>query len=257
MEPTPPPTRRRKRLLYGGLAAVAVAALAMTAVAAAHGFGGPGFGRGPAMATDARLATCQPTGFTQSGNTVTGGCVSFTSDAADGSIAALAVTSNGTATTLLDKVTVAGLAGATETLRRGYALEQSDVRLGVMDAPTAGLLVGARNGTTVTLEFPAGANLAVHAAVQDWSPAGATVTVGTLTANLVLPPNATLTQSGNTLTVTLPTGELRFGLVGMPAHEASHDGFGPREGMRPGEGMRPRDGGFGGPRGPRDGPGPQ
>lgn len=103
------------------------------------------------------------------------------------------------------------------------AYTPADVKL----APRGGVGLRALNATTVTLTLPADATIAVHDEVEDWSPAGATITYANgEKANLVVR-NGTITVDGDVLTVALEAdGGLDYRPAGKPGmgHGA---GFGP------------------------------
>ncbi|MHB8606036.1 MAG: hypothetical protein ACYDCK_12360 [Thermoplasmatota archaeon] len=165
-------------------------------------------------------------GFSETNGTVTAGPVTFHADPATGSISAVTLTNGNTTTTLLDAITVADLAGGAETARGPmYMLATSDARLIASAGPVPGLDVVTKNATTVTIALPAGATVVTHEAVSHWSPAGATVTIGPIVENLVASNGATMTASGNTLTITLPAeGALSLHLA--PTNSDFAGGFG-------------------------------
>jgi hypothetical protein len=238
----------RKKTLLGIGAVVALLAVGLLATQAAGAFGGHG------RASDAQRAQmCRPQNLTESGGDVSDGCMSFHADAASGAISAYTLKVNGTDVRLVDSLSVPALAGGKETTaHRGYSLRNGDV--GLM-AGGPGLAVMSRNGTALTLAFPASATVTVHDAVSDWSPAGATIAYGAVKATLVLPKGSTLSQSGNTLTIQAAKGIVAFHLGG--AHPMGPGGFGPRGhfgGPMGGHGFEGR--GHGGPPGERGGRGP-
>lgn len=243
------PSQRKATLIVTGVAALGL--LTAGFVAAEGPFAGTGF-HGAWRGRDGHRD-----GFTETGGSVAGHVTSFHVDVAAGTITDFAAKVNNTTTPLVDSIRIAALAGGTEKVHHAqYVLRDAsrDAFL-ALDAPPSGFGVRSANGTTVVLTFPSTATIVTHDAVQDWSPAGATVSYGTVQADLVLGTDSTLTLSGATVTVTLAAhGILAFHLLGP--HEAEH-GFelehgrlhGP-EGMgRRGDRMGP--GGPGGP--PRDG----
>ena len=103
-----------------------------------------------------------------------------------------------------------------------------------LDARGPGVKVRALNATTVTLTLPANATVEIHEAVEDWSPAGATVTYADgKKANLRLH-NGTLSVEGSVITLTLEAeGGAHYGLAGAKPdcgqHKMARPG-GPRRG---------------------------
>lgn len=245
------PTKKTK-LLYGGIAAAALLTIGLVASANASGYWGH-----PNSAQAGALA-CKPSGLSETDGKVSGACASFSIDAATGVLSDFTYNANGTVVKLIDSLTVSQLAGGSESVRRDYVLQKDDVRLMARDGP--GLQVMARNGTTLKLVLPAEATITVHQAVDAWSPAGATVTysagASSVRLNLLLPPDATIAQDGQALTVTTVHGPVVFAPAGMGpggpgfgGHGHGHGGPGPMGG-----GPRGHDGpeGRGGP--PREGP---
>jgi hypothetical protein len=220
MEPNP-----RKKMIWGAGALVVLLAAGLVATQAVGAFGGHGH---PADAAS-RAAMCRPGNLAESNGDVGDGCVSFHADATSGAITAYTAKVNGTDVRLVDSLDVPALAGGQESARREYVLRNGDVAFA---SQGPGFAVMSRNGTALTLAFPADATVILHDAVADWSPAGATVTYGAVKASLVLPKDSTVTQAGNTLTIQAGPGVVAFHLGG--AHP------GPM--------------GFGGERGPHDGP---
>lgn len=245
------PMQRKTRwmiLAGGSVALVAVAALGL---AAAHGgagsatmpFAGPGFGfRG---APEGWGHGGWGAGFTEANGTVTGRAVTFTADPTTGTLTNVDLAAANGTHPLLASIQMTLPAGATgaEAVRGAYALRDgAGDALMVQDSPRGEIRATSVNGTTVTLTLPADASVIVHDAVADWSPAGATVTYANgEKANLVLGENATLTVSGQVVTVTLgPRATLDYGLLPPPgAHGfpgGPHEGFfgrgGPEGGFR-------------------------
>lgn len=238
----------RKKTLLGGAAVVALLAVGLLATQAVGAFGG--FGHG--APGHSGMAMCQRQNLTESSGDVTDGCMSFHADAATGTLTGYTLKVNGSDVKLLDSLTVPALAGGQEELRRGYVLHEGNVALVALGPQ---LRVMARNGTAATFAFPAAATVTVHQAVADWSPAGATIDYGTVKATLLLPPGATITQSGNSVSVQTVHGPIQFHLgpngPGPMGMHGPHPGFGGGfAGRGPGPRDGPRDDGFG----PRDGP---
>ncbi|MEA3143834.1 MAG: hypothetical protein QOG31_1158 [Thermoplasmata archaeon] len=233
----------RKRIALGAGALVILVTAGLLATQAVGAFGGH-----DRQATAAQhAALCRPGNLTESNGDVSDGCVSFHADAASGAISAYTAKVNGTDVSLVESLGVPALAGGSEQLRRGYSLRQGDVGF-VAQGP--GFAVASRNGTALTIAFPADATVAVHDAVADWSPAGATVTYGAAKASLVLPKGSTLSQSGNTLTIQAGPGVVEFHLGGAhgPMGHGERGGFGGPHGDGF-EGRGPEGRGPGGPRG--------
>ena len=235
---------KQKRLFLlgaGGLAFVLMATVGLVA-AQAHGNGG---GWGP-FGGSARG------GFNDTSGTVTGRGVNFSVDAATATISNLDPTALNGSHPLVSSIVLGLPSGASATAQaRGHAYLLDDGvgdRILVEDARNAGFEASSVNGTTVTITLPEGASIVTHDAVPNWSPGGATITYANGdVANLVFSKNATLVQSGQTLTVTLgPHSVASFGLVGtMGGHEGRGEGA---------HGRGPPSEGFGRPEG-RGGPG--
>lgn len=209
---------QKRTFLWAG-AAIAVVASAAIGAAVAQGGSSNGFAPGmPFLGHGHDGARGGHGGFDTSTDPRTGRFVNVSADAANGTFSSLDVrTPNGTLR-LLERAQIAYAAGATGTGAArgpGYVLEDgAGDALAIGDAPGARLDARSANGTTVTLALPAGATVALHDAVDHWSPAGATVTYADgSVANLVLR-NATVSQDGQTLTVALAAGgDLHYGLV--------------------------------------------
>jgi hypothetical protein len=225
-------------LVAGG--AAAVLALVGVGYAAAHG---GGFGHGPG----ARLA--------ESNGTVTGRFLDLSVDLATGTLSNVdATAANGTRPYVV-ALQLAGR-GDNGSVTRGAYVLRDDARdeVAVADAPGLDVAMSSPNGTTVTMTLPADAIVVTHDAVARWSPAGATVTYANgEVANLVLSPQATVTQTGQTLTLTLPAhGHASYALLhargggpGAVGGGVGHDGFG-HEGFGRGRAPPPAwGGGFG------------
>ncbi|MES2155217.1 MAG: hypothetical protein V4510_08795 [bacterium] len=198
--------------MLAGLGIVAILATGLVAAVAAHGFGGAPGGPFAAAANDA--TRCPPGELSESSGAVNGDCIAFNVDAATGMVSAFTLTVNGTSTRLVDSIAIPALAGGSETVRRDYALATDDVRFMARDGP--GLLLASRNGTAATITFPADALVVIHDAVADWSPAGATVTIGAIKLNLVLPPGSSMSANGNTLSLQLGPGIASLEPAGAP-----------------------------------------
>ena len=200
----------KQRLALVG-AAGAVLLVAAVGLAAAHGGGMP-FGRWNG-------ASERP-GFNASGDPIAGSFVTLSADAAHATFSNIDLKDANSTHPLVASVQLAlpdGATAAASTTRSAYALSDgAGDRLAVLDSPRGDILATSANGATVTIVLPEGATLAVHEAVAHWSPAGATVTYATgQVANVVLSPNATIAQDGQTLTIGLPAhGSLHFGLAG-------------------------------------------
>jgi len=210
-------------MIYGGIATVALLAVGL---AAAHG---GGFGRGAGFTHDAQAPTvpfCRGQQLTESGGAVTGNCIAFTADPAAGTVDAFTLTINGTSTVLVDGVNVPALAGGSESVQRDYVLSNGDVRFMARDGP--GFAIASRNGTAASIAFPADAVVVVHDAVADWSGAGATITIGAMKLNLLLPAGSTVAQDGNTLNLQLGPGAAVLAPVGHPLPGDRPFGDGPR-----------------------------
>jgi len=241
---------KKTKWLYGGITAAVLLTVGLIVAGGASAY----FGHDHS-AQQGALA-CRPGELNMTGDQVAGSCASFTFDAAAGSISGYTFDANGTQIRLIESLTVDGLAGSDASTHRGsFVLAKDDVRLMAHDAPV--IEVMARNATTTTLVLPAAATIVVHQAVDDWSPAGATITNGAVKLNLLLPPGATISQDGQTLTIQSPHG-LRIMPAGMPpmggpmghgfgAHGPG--GPGPRDGHGPGPGGRDGPDGPDGPRG--------
>lgn len=111
-----------------------------------------------------------------------------------------------------------------------------------VDARGPGLNVRALNATTITLTLPANATIEIREAVEDWSPAGATITYeGGEKANLKVR-NGTISVEGSVITLTLEAdGGAHYGptaVKGMfgfcPEKGEKGDDDGPRGAGRPG-----------------------
>jgi hypothetical protein len=239
----------RKRTILGATALAALLAVGLLATQAAGAFGGghgPASSAGPAGRPMGPM--CERQELTEENGDVSDGCMSFHADAASGTITAYTVKVNGTDVKLVDSLNVPALAGGDGQARRGYALHKDDVAFLVQGL---GFTVMSRNGTALTLAFPAGATVTAHDEVADWSPAGATIAYGDLKASLVLPKGSTLSQSGNTLTIQAGPGPVAFhlgpnGPLGHPGPGFGGPGHGPHgfEGRGP-----PREDSRDGPRG--------
>lgn len=215
--------KTRLALLAGGT--LAVLAVAVLGLAVATSVGAPLWGK-------AHGGRGGWSGFTEANGTVTGRFVTFHADPAAGTITALSANASHplVATIQLGN----GSATGSEALRRGaYLLDDgAGDRLVVEDAPLAGFQATSRDGATLTITFPEGANITTHDAVPDWSPAGATIAYADgEKANLVLGRGSSLNLSGQTLTVTLgPGSHAGFSLVpedgGFGHHGLWHGGGG-------------------------------
>ncbi|MHB8584785.1 MAG: hypothetical protein ACYDDF_02970 [Thermoplasmatota archaeon] len=156
-------------------------------------------------------------GFTQANGSVSGLYVSFAPNSTSGSLKNVVDhTANGTIT-LFDSVTVAaGASPVTGSIRgSGYVLSASGVRILIADAPGAPVVGVSTVDSNVTFDLPAGANVTVHPKVPHWSPAGATLTIGSLRENLVVSGGGSVTLNGTALTVHLTPGSgFRLGGLG-------------------------------------------
>lgn len=90
-----------------------------------------------------------------------------------------------------------------------------------------GAHVRALNATTVTLTLPADATVATHEAVENWSPAGATITYASGETINIRVKNGSVAQDGGVITVSLDEGgAAMIGPTGDGACEGK--GHGPR-----------------------------
>lgn len=141
---------------------------------------------------------------------------------------------------LLESVRLVGATDATDESKRGHVLrDDAGTVLHARPGRGAHLRAFSPEGATLVLVLPEGASLVQHAAVDAWSPAGATITYADGTqANLALR-NATLAVDGPSLTVTLgPDGSAHFGLAGEHGFAKPHGKA--MHAMRGGHGMRHR-----------------
>ena len=210
-----------KKLVIGG-AALAVLALVVAGFAAAHGAYGSRNGGTSPITYDVDPAT---------------GTISNVVLAKDNTTYVLA---ESIALSLADGATVANASGRGQT-----GLKTSDGDVLALRGP--GLMARSVNGTTITFVLPAGATITLREAVEDWSPAGATIDYGNDIKVNVRVHNGTLSVEGQTITVTLDAGgHLDAGPVGNMPGKGFGFGRGPH-----GEG--PMLGGPRGGHGPRGG----
>ncbi|GEM_PF-3906965 len=221
--------QRKTRLPFLATGALALLVLAGVGLAVAHhGASAP---LAWAKSYDARgFPRGGWAGFTDANGTVTGRFVTFQADPAAGTITDLGSTAANASHPLVASLQLGnGSATGSAAMRRGggYLLDDgAGDRLAVGDTPLAGFQAMSRNGTTLTITLPAGATVATHDAVADWSPAGATVTYANgEKANLVLGRGSTLAASGQTLTVTLAAGSGAAFTTLPDAAAMPHGGF--------------------------------
>lgn len=201
--------------------------------------------------------------WTEADGLVSNARASFRVDVAAGTVTEYDVRKDNATFRLLDAIEVAQWSADVADVRgRGPAyvvgacgVEDPDARGPGCDDDGAILVLSghgfaARSAVAniVTLTLPAGASVVLHDAVEDWSPAGATVTYsdGT-TATLVVGKTSTVAEDGGDLVVTLAAGEHLAYHLGPLGHGlgGAFGKIGPHHGP---EGMRGDHSG-GGPRG--------
>jgi hypothetical protein len=251
--------QRNTRITLVTSAVAALLVLGALGVAMAHGGG-----RGGGLTFGDR----EPPGFSESDGTLDGRFVTATVDVANATVMDLDLKDANSTHPLVVSLVLGTPDGATTTASqgwgacsggghvgsqrgagpmRGYTLDDgAGDRLAVPDTPHARFVATSVNGTTLTLVLPAGAVVTAYEAVDDWSPAGATVDYGNgQKARLVLM-NATLAVAGQTLTVAMAAGGVAmYGVVPEDGSVGSMPSFG---------GAGPGAHGHGAPsRGPHDG----
>lgn len=158
--------------------------------------------------------------FEQEGDLVTGKYVEFTVDG--GSLVNYTAKRNGTERTIFTSVSVAQYdADAYQSKVKGALYAggvKGDYRLAAFDARNAGLFVLANDTTTITYVVAEGITLEYHAGEEGWSPEGVLLRdAENHTGRLVTRGQATVSVSGQTITVTLEKGAgAAFHLDGKP-----------------------------------------